>query len=252
MVSYWGYQLNVRNVEINEANVEINKRNSEISKRQLEIIENDKKPHFVIKRDFIPDNTKQLDDMEKVPKYSYTITNEGGDISEVSIFPESYIYFYIPTSVEQEYYIFKCVSHDFEVGGGSSIGMIEKDKEFIFCEYVFKDNGASEWESLGKSVSEYFPSIKCIHKNFIRIYYTDYMGEHQEKIFEFNDSYVKEPRDEEGYILLEAGLDYSLDYVPEIEETVEKIKKEIENWLEKNEGSKGYEIPHGMMFQYFG
>lgn len=236
MVAYVGYEVNARNAETN--------------KRQLEIAENDRKPRFVIKRNLLPDNIRLPDDMEKVPRYSYTITNEGGDISEVLLYPESYIYFYVPTNIEGEYYIFKCLSHDFEVGGAGSVPMLEKDKVFSFDEYVLKDDDISEWEALGKCVSEYFPDMKYTHKNFVKICYTDYMGEEQEKLFEFNDSYVKKLSDEKGCIPLKAGLDYSLGEVPEIEETAEKVKKEIEDWLEKNKDSKGHKIPPGTWFRY--
>lgn len=40
-----------------------------------------------------------------------------------------------------------------------------------------------EWEEIVKNVLKYFPSIRYIHKNIVKICYTDYIGENQEEFF---------------------------------------------------------------------
>lgn len=250
LVSCFSCQINKQNTEINKQNIEINKQNAEINKRQLDIVENSKKPRFTIKGDFLPSHTDHSNSGKKVPKYSYTITNEGENISEVSISPESYIFFYMSTGIENEYYIFRCQVNDFQAEGASSIGIIEKDKKFSFCDYVLKDDGASEWEAIAKNVVEHFPDIKYNHKNLVEISYRDYMGEEQEEIFEFNDWDIKAVRNEEDCIPLKIDVDCDLGCDPEVGEMAESIIKEIEDWLEKNESSKGYEIPPGTGVQY--
>ena len=217
-----GYQLNARNVEINEENMETNK-------RQLDIVERGKMPRFAIKGNFVPSHTGSPSYGKKMAKYSYTITNVGENISEVSVRPESYIYFYMPTNVENEYYIFKCIANDFRIDGSDSMYPIEKDKEFVFYEYVLKHDGSSEWEATAKNVSKHFPNIKYDHKNLVEISYRDYMGEKQKEIFEFSDWDIREAENEEGCILLNIDVSGELGYDPEVSEMAMEIIKKWKN-----------------------
>lgn len=113
--------------------LKFNKTIVDINKRQLEITENDKKPHFYIESDYISANTNQVGTDGKTPKCYYNIINKGEDISDVSIDPESYIFFYMPTDVKGEYYIFEFNSHDFYKDYASWIETIEKDREYRFA-----------------------------------------------------------------------------------------------------------------------
>lgn len=245
-------------IVISFAGCSINKETMEIYERQLEILENDKKPHFTIKYDSLSVDTTQIGDDGKIPKCYYNIVNKGEDITGVSINPESYIFFYIPTDIEQEYYIFKFCSHDFWMDCGRGIGTIEKDKEYQFAEYVIKENYKSEWMEIAKIVSKYFPDIKCVHKNIVSICYTDYMGEEKEEFFSFDNSNMKKEFDEEQCILIkdDYGIDFDLaepkTAMQVVEESAEQIKKGIESWLKNNKGSRGYEVPYGTRFEYIG
>lgn len=243
VLSFWGYKLNVRNVEINE-------KNSEISERQLEIVENSKKPRFVIKSDFLLGKTIYEGNEKKIPRYSYTIINEGEDISEFSISPKSYIYFYMPTNTEQEYYIFKCEANDFILDGSDSIMPGEKDKEISFHEYVLREDGAREWEEIAKEVARHFIDTKYNHKNLVDISYRDYMGENKKETFEFDDWAIRAAQNEEGCIRLENDTGCELGYDPEVDEVAEGMIKEIEEWLKKNQGAKGNKMPNDIAFEY--
>ncbi len=245
-------------IVISFVGLEFNKTIVDINRKQLEITENDKKPHFYIKCDYLSVDTTKIGVDGKTPKCYYNIVNNGEDITVVSINPESYIFFYVPTDIEQEYYIFKFCSHDFWMDYGRSIGTIEKDKEYQFAEYVIKENYKSEWEEIAKTVSKYFPDIKCVHENIVRISYTDYMGDDKEEFFTFDDRNIKKENDEEWYISIEDdyGIDFDLSEpkpaMQVVKESAEEIRKGIEDWMKDNKGSRGYKIPDDTRFEYIG
>ncbi len=243
-------------IVISFVGLKFNKTIVDINQRQLEITENDKKPHFYIKCDYLSVDTTKIGVDGKIPKCHYNIVNKGEDITDVSISPDSYIFFYMPTNIEREYYIFKFCSNDFWTDGGRSIGTIEKDKDYMFTEYIFEDKGMSEWMVIAKNVSKHFSDIKCTHKNIASIHYTDYMGEEKEEFFSFDDRNIKKESDEEQCISLKCDYGSDLDTLKtgtqEVEEAVEEIKKGIEGWLRDNKGSRGYEIPDSTRFEYLG
>lgn len=233
----------------------INMQTKEIYERQLAIIENDKKPHFSIKYNYSStDNKSGVDG--KIPIRYYCITNEGGNIKYVRVRPESYIYFYVPADVEKEYYIFKFQSHDFYIDYGQWIETVKEDKEYRFSEYIIKEENKSEWECIAKMVLNYFPDIKCVHENIVNISYTDYMGEEKEEDFTFDYNVIKKKYNEEWCIPIESNYGYDIDSetpklaTEEAKESAEEIKKQIDNWLKNNKGSRGHEKPEETRFEY--
>lgn len=246
-VGFMGIVISFIGLKFNKSIVDINK-------RQLEITENDKKPHFYIESDYISATIDKAGVDGKKPKCYYNIINKGEDITEVLIEPESYIFFYIPTDVDGEYYIFQFNSHDFYKDYVSGIETIEKDKEYRFAEYIIKEGEKSEWMEIAKRVFTYFPNIKCVHKNIAKISYVDYMGEKQEEFFVFNDRDIKKEHNEENYVLLKD--DYGIDFntpkpaLQSVENSAEDIIKGIDDWMKKNNGSRGYKIPKGTRFEY--
>lgn len=247
--------IGVMGIVISVFGVKLNKIIVDINQRQLEIAENDRKPHFSMDCSYMSVDKTKIGVDGKIPKCNYNIINKGGDITEVFIEPESYIYFYMPTNIEREYYIFKFRSNDFWTDGGRGIGTIEKNKEYIFTEYIFKEE-KMEWEEIVKNVLKYFPSIRYIHKNIAKICYTDYIGENQEEFFSFNGIDIKKESGEEFCILLGDNYGSDLDTqktgTQEVEEAVLLIKNGIEEWIEENKGSRGHEIPEGTRFGYIG
>lgn len=248
--------VGIMGIAISFIGLKFNKTAVDIYQKQLEITENDKKPRFYIKCDYLSATNNRIGIDGKTTKCYYSIGNKGEEITQVSMNPESYVFFYIPTNIEREYYIFKFRSNDFCTDGGNWIETIEKDKEYMFAEYIFKDEGMSEWMAIAKIVSEYFPEIKCVHKNIVNIRYTDYIGEEKEEIFIFNDRDIKKSSDEESCIPLENHYESCLDKQKtgeqEVKDAAEGIKKGIKDWIKNNKGVKGYEVPNGTRFEYIG
>lgn len=250
--------VGVAGIVISFIGLKFNRTTIDIYKKQLEIAESDKKPRFSIKGDYLSASNAQIESDGKKIKCYYNIANKGEDITEVSLSPDSYIFFCIPTDIEKEYYIFKFYSHDFWVAGGRGIETVEKDKEYRFAEYIIEETETSEWAEIAKRVSKYYPDMKCVHKNIVNICYTDYIGEKREEFFVFDDRDIKREYEEEGVVLIEDdyGIDGDFDSPKQVMQVVEdsakEIIKQINEWLEKNKGARGYKIPDGTRFEYLG
>lgn len=268
MVSYWGYRLNARNVEIsemnaelnkqnveiNEANGKLNKQNAEISKRQLEILENDKRPYFVLKSENIWDENKLDEDTGRVFKTRYTITNEGGIIANANIIPKIYLFLAVPSGELGKYYVFK-YSLDAFSGSHQEIGDEEKlGRKFVFYEYAserYSDENFGKIIAIMEYLSNCFDEdIFYAYANFVRISYNDYMREHHDELFEFGYSSMWQSCIPENMVDVGVGLgvprinpkDGSVRSAIDIEDNqavAEAIAEEIEEWLKENEGLKG-------------
>jgi len=236
-------------------NVVLYNRDLKISERQLKIEENDREPHFYLECENVWEKLEETKGTDRIAKTKYTLVNNGGNISNVFYIVESYVIFYIPTGVENEWYIFKYRTSDFEINHSRRIREEEKGRRLIFYEYTSEkdkdESGRREFE-LGKYLSENLnEGVTHSFKNVLRIMYTDYMGKEKEKIFEFLGSELIE---------LEKGIDgvsvgVSLDAmvhtkkgkiirmpidINDTEAVGKAIKEDIENWLNENKGAKGY------------
>lgn len=101
-------------------------------------------------------------------------------------------------------------------------------------------------EYLTENLNKY---VTFMVKNYLDIMYVDYMGEKQRKFFEFTESEIWEVKKEQKGVSIGMMLDVTKTightYMPAIDindkqAVGEALKKEIEDWLEKNKGLSGY------------
>ena len=75
---------------------------------------------------------------DRIANFKYTLTNNGGNVKNVYLRAESYTIFYIPTGIENEWYIFKYMTNDFDINHRKKFREEEKGKKFVFYEYTYK------------------------------------------------------------------------------------------------------------------
>lgn len=231
-------------------------RTMDIYENQLEIEEKNMEPYFTLECESVWDKVEETEGTDKIANYKYTLSNNGGNITNVNIWAESYIIFYVPTDIENEWYIFKYMTNDFNVNYRNSNRQEEKDK-FIFYEYTSEENADESSDramALGKYLSENI-SKKVTHTDryYLHIIYTDYKGEEKMKTFEFFGSLLQEVDNEiEGVVIgsLDAVISNQGGDISDNEELGKKIKEDIEDWMEKNKGRKGYDITPPVQYNY--
>ncbi len=274
-----------RNTDIDEKKLKIDEKNLEINERQLKILEIDHSPYFTLEYKNVWEKVEETKGTDRIAKYKYILTNNGGKITNVHLWAESLILFYIPTGEENEWYIFKYRTHDFDVHYRSPHREEEKDKKFIFYEYTSEknknesdDNSMKLGKYLAKNLNK---GITHSYRNVLHIEYTDYMGEQKRKMFEFFGSMLNElDKDIEG-ISIGVGLDATIsslnkdikknsagiDFdtmaynlrgkiirtpidINDVEAVGKALKEEIENWLKKNKDKKGYKNVAHTFYNY--
>lgn len=251
--------VGIMGVMVSFAGLVVSKKTMKIYEMQLAIEENDKKPYFTIECEEVWEKIERTEGTDKIAKCRYTLINNGGNITNVYLSASSYIIFYVSTSKEYEWYIFKYKTNKFEIGHSFIFKEEEKDRKFVFYEYESEKGKdeiiIDEQTDLGYYLAEYLTEnlnkyVTFTVKNYLDIIYIDYKGENQRKIFEFAESDIREVENEQEGVSLDGMLDVPKTigntYKPAIDindkqAVGEALKKEIENWLEKNKGKKGYE-----------
>lgn len=235
----------------------------EIYERQLEIMENENTPYFTLEKENIWENVKNTD---KIAKTKYTLTNNGGRIKNVYCWVESYIIFYVPTGIEDEWYIFRYQTYDFGINNHSgTVKEEEIGKKYVFYEYT---SGDEKYEidtkalKLGKYLSNNFnKGITHSYRNVLNIIYTDYMGDEKRKSFGFIDTELQElEKDLEG-VSVGVSLDALITSregeiirtpidINDMEAVGKALKEDIDKWLEENQGAKGYKSAAHVLYNY--
>lgn len=227
-------EINKQNAETNKQNSEINKQNAEINKRQLEITENEKKPYLVLSNDKISKKIQENTGEYKIVRNCYTITNEGGKISNVRIHKEAFIYISLSTEMEHEYYTFRCKTLN------SDIEQVEKNKnkKFVFYQYISREIARETRGTclmLKHYLSGYFRGrMTCRKKEFITIEYRDYMGVDQKNVFDLERKKEVDEQEELQKVDADFSKELTIGSIDNIQKTSEVIKENIENWLKKN------------------
>ena len=274
-----------KNTDIDEKKLKIDEKNLEINERHLKILETDHNPYFVLEYKDVWEKVEETRGTDKIAKYRYTLINNGGNITNVHLWAESLILFYIPTGEENEWYIFKYRTHDFDMHYRNPHREEEKDRKFVFYEYTSeKDKNESDNKSmkLGKYLSKNLnKGITHSYRNVLHIEYTDYMGEQKRKMFKFSGSMLEElDKDIEGVSIgvgLDAtisspnkdikGISVGVDFdaiarnlkgkiirkpvdINDVEAVGKVLKKEIEDWLKQNKGKKGYKNAVHAFYNY--
>lgn len=254
-----------KNKDIEKRNLEINRKNLEVNEKQLKILEADHNPYFVLGLENVWKKAEKINGTDKIAKTKYTLINNGGNIKNVHFLAESYIVFYVPTGVEDEWYIFKYQTNNFDVNHWRKIMEEEKGRKFVFYEYASKkdkDENYNKGLKLGKYLSENLnKGITHSYRNILNIIYTDYMGEEKRKIFKFLGTELNELENNLDGVSIGVSLDAmeSNKYGEIIRmpidlndtETVGKaLKAEIEDWMEKNKGAKGYKNVAHVFYNY--
>lgn len=272
VVSYWGYQLNERNVEINEMNAELNKQNvkineinakinrqnAKISERQFEIVENDKNPYFIFECEDIWEEVEETERTGKIANHRYTITNKGGNISNVYMDIESYIFIYLETDRPDAYHVFKYRIDNFLYKHPFYPCDTENNK-FVFYEHTSEEN-SNEYSDkaywLYKYFEQYLPNFKTLEiRKFVNISYNDYAGREKEDTFEFYDSNMQKTDKNKTEIEVGLGLGWKAvesgtgrvisepidtDNIPVLGNA---LKERIEKCLEEREIPYEYNVP---------
>lgn len=245
--------------------ININNKTMEIYEMQLQIEENDRNPHFNLKCKNVWKKVNETKGTDKIAKNRYTITNNGGNITNVFIWAESQILFYIPTEVEDEWYIFRYITHNFDVNHNQPRRQKEKDRKFIFYEYTSENNKNESIDrqmELGKYLKENLnKEVTYTVRNFLHIIYTDYMGKEKIKLFRFDSLGIWEVEQKQEGVFVGITLDAiktnteTMGITPPIDindnQAIGKaLKEEIEDWMEKNKGAKGYKDVAHVFYNY--
>ena len=98
--------LGTMGVVLSFVGININNETMEIYEKQLEIEEKNMEPFFTLECKNIWEKVEETEGTDKIAKCQYTLTNNGRSITNAHVWVESDIIFYIPTGVENEWYIF--------------------------------------------------------------------------------------------------------------------------------------------------
>lgn len=251
--------------------ININKQTMDVYKRQLKISENENSPYFDLEFEKVWDKVEETQKTEKIANIKYTLTNNGGKIKNVKIRPESYIIFYVPTGMNNEWYIFKYMTNNFSINRPIRKREEEKGKKFVFYEYISeklknkmdnRDFELAKYLSENLSIDENLRNeVTYSKKDILYIDYIDYMGEEQNKIFEMFGSELEElEKDIDGVhvgMTMNAIVHDSngeLKSLPidtdDTEAVGKRLKEDIEEWLENNKGAKGYKDVAHSFYNY--
>lgn len=96
------------------------------------MIEESMQPYFTLESEDVWEKTEETKGTDKIASCRYTITNTRGDISDLLVLPETYIYFALPTDVENKFYIFKYRLNNFNINHKATRYEEEKGKKFVF------------------------------------------------------------------------------------------------------------------------
>lgn len=258
--------VGVMGIILSAVGININQQTMDIYNRQLKISENENSPYFDLEFEKVWDKVEETQKTEKIANIKYTLTNNGGKIRNVSVRPESYLIFYVPTGMNNEWYTFKYMTNNFSINRSFKKREEEKGRKFIFYEYISeklkntidnRDFELAKYLSKNLNIEENLRNkVTYSKKDILYIDYIDYMGEEQSKIFEMAGSELEElEKDIDGVnvgMTMNAivhdsnGELKSLPIDTDNKEAVEKrLKEEIEEWLENNKGAKGYkDIAH--------
>jgi len=258
--------VGVMGIILSAVGININQQTMDIYNRQLKISENENSPYFDLEFEKVWDKVEETQKTEKIANIKYTLTNNGGKIRNVSVRPESYLIFYVPTGMNNEWYTFKYMTNNFSINRSFKKREEEKGRKFIFYEYISeklkntidnRDFELAKYLSKNLNIEENLRNkVTYSKKDILYIDYIDYMGEEQSKIFEMAGSELEElEKDIDGVnvgMTMNAivhdsnGELKSLPIDTDNKEAVEKrLKEDIEEWLENNKGAKGYkDIAH--------
>lgn len=243
----------------------INNKTMKIYEMQLKIEENDRKPHFTLECENVWEKVDETKGTNKIAKAKYILTNDGGNIKNVYYWAESYIIFYVPTGVEDEWYIFKYQTNNFDVNHSRKIREEEKGRKFVFYEYTSeKEKSKKDIKALklGKYLSENLnKDITHSYRNILNIMYTDYMGEEKRKVFNFLGAELNELEKNLDGVSVGVSLDamkstkdgkiirMPID-INDTEAVGKALKEEIEDWMKKNKDTKGYKNAAHVFYNY--
>lgn len=230
----------------------------------MKILEAEHNPYFSLECKSVWDKVEETQGTDRIAKTQYILTNKGGNIRNVSYRVESYIIFYVPTGVENEWYIFKHKTNYFEINH-LRIKREEEGRKFIFYEYTSeKDKEENDYKvlKLGKYLSENL-NKGIIHsfKNVLYITYINYMEEKESKIFEFLGSELNEIDNDIDGVCVGRSLDATVHTrkgeiirrpidINDINAVGKAIKEDIESWMKKNKGEKGYKKNSCVWYNY--
>lgn len=258
-------------IVLSAVGININRQTMDIYKRQLIISENENSPYFDLESEKVWDKVEETQNTDKIANVKYTLTNNGGKIKNVTIRPESYTIFYVPTGTKNEWYIFKYMTNNFRTGKMTDRREEEKGKRFVFYEYIsekLKDKMDNRDFELAKYLSKNLNieenlrnEVTYSNKDILYIDYIDYMGEEKSKIFVMYGSELEElEKDIEGvYIGLNLNAishdkNKELKSLPidtnDVNEVGKRLKKEIEEWLQNNRGAEGYKDSAHSFYNY--
>ena len=263
--------VGVMGIILSAVGININKQTMDIYKRQLKILENENSPYFDLEFEKVWDKVEETQETEKIANIKYTLTNNGGKIKNVTIRPESYIIFYVPTGMNNEWYIFKYMTNNFNINRSIRKREEEKGRKFVFYEYISeklknkmdnRDFELAKYLSKNLNIEENLRNeVTYSKKDILYIYYIDYMGEEQSKIFEMSGSELEElEKDIDGVhigVTMNAIVHDSngeLKSLPiDTDDTGavgKRLKEEIEEWLKNNKGAKGYKDSAHSFYNY--
>lgn len=245
-----------RNPEIDEKNLEINRKNLEVNEKSLKILEADHNPYFSLECKGVWSKLEETKGTNKIAKTQYALVNSGGKIKNVILTVQSYILFYVPTEIEDEWYIFKYPTNNFGVNKYSRrIREEEAGRRFVFYEYV-SEKQENENSFFGLDLGRYLynnlnKGITHSYRNILDIIYTDYMGEEKRKKYSFLGSELNELEKELEGAFIGVNLDATISTrdkkvistpidINDVESVGRALKEEIENWLRENRAAKGY------------
>lgn len=163
------------------------------------------------------------------------------------------------------------MTNDFDINHRKKFREEEKGKKFVFYEYTYKkfkykmnDRDLKLGKYLAKNLElgeKLKKEVTHTFKNILYITYTDYMGEEKNKIFEIFGSELRELEKDIIGVSIGVALDamkHTLNGeiirmpidINDTEAVGKALKDEIEKWLEKNKGSKGYKNVAHSFYNY--
>ncbi len=215
IISYVGWQTNIRTAEIYQ--------------RQLEILDNDREPYFTIQCEPVIERFESKDNY--YIKNMYTIKNEGGLIKRAFLYGvRGYATIFLiepETKTEKIYKLY--ISGMFEESDGITSSYDERNKSFIFFGYEGSkyDKFISELDlKLEELFKEY--SVSVYFENYVDIVYVNYKNEECSHTYNFlGDGIVLSTDSTEKERVFVGGVE-NIDDVESIAKDVYKIIKEKE------------------------